>query len=780
MNYLLNFKSFFKFLSKNKSYTFIDVFGLSVSLMFVILIAVYTTQELSTDAFQQKADRIYLLASAGDEWSAYGTAYRLADRISERYPEIEKVCPMTSQWRKTPVTIANVKFNADLLFADTTFFEMFTFPLLQGEALQALAGKYNAVVSETFARKTFPGINPVGQRIDMGDSLIVTVSGVMKDMKNSTIPTSDIVVRMDNIGHFNSKMDDREGFSNAGSALIFILAKEGADLHAKADDMSAFFKEIFWIFQRGILNKVSFVPLREVYFSGIEGNMLINEGDKTFVLILLSVGILILLFALINYINLTVAQTGFRAKEMATRRLLGSARSELFIRLILESTLLCLISFAIGLFLAFTFESYAGNLLEKPLDIVGFISPVTVSASLLLILALGVASGLLPAILISKVKPVDVMKGSFRTKNKMIFSKVFITFQNGITIAMIAASLIMTLQVNHLVKAPLGYRTENIIDIPVADLGSKETMQTLTNELNTLAAVSLTSFSAGTPFSRGNNWTMEYEGRNISLQMLSGDEHFFDMMGFQIIRDNGLEPGKGAYYNQYAFTDFQLADNAPSLMLGNQEDPIAGIVKDFQLRNITYQQQPVRIKIWKFEEFYPWDLLVAVQGNPAVAMQQVKDIYERITRLEFDGQFIDSQVAETYATQTRMSKIVAIFCGIAILISFLGLLAMSTYFIQQRSREIAVRKVFGSNNPEILRKLVFTFLSYVLIAFVIATPVIWYVMKQWLDDYSYRITLSPILFIASGLFCLLISFITVFWQSYQAANANPAISIKGE
>jgi putative ABC transport system permease protein len=783
MNNLLNFKSFFRFLGKNKSYTFINVFGLSVSLMFVILIAVYTTQELSTDAFQEKADRIYLLTNTGGEGgkSSFNTAYRIADRISERYPEIEKVCPMSSHFRKRLVIIDNIKFNADLLFADTTFFEIFSFPLVRGEASQVLGSKYNAVISETFAQKAFSGADPVGQRIDMGDSLIVTVSGVMKDIKNSTIPTSDIIVRMDNVGLYMPSMD-RQNYGNAGNTVIFILAKEGADLQARADDMTTYFKEIFWLYFLDIYTQVDFVPLREVYFSGISANWLVNESDKSFVLILLLVGILILLFAVINYINLTVAQMGFRAKEMATRRLLGSARRELFLRLILESTLLSLISFGIGLFLAITFASYAGVLLEKPLDMVGFLSPVTILACLVVIAVLGIVSGLLPATLISNAKPVDVVKGSFRTKSKMTFSKVFITLQNCITIALIAASLTMVLQVNHLINAPLGYRTENIIDIPVDNLENKLLLQTLTNELSSHVTVSRTSFCQGTPFSKGNNMTVVYEGRTISTQVLRADSNYFDMLGLQILINKGLEQGKGTFFNQYTFKEFQVSEDAQYILIDEAEVPIAGIVKDFQLQNITAKQQPVQLQISKLndEDFAPWNLLVEIQGNPTVAYQDVKEVYERVTHSEFNGEFIDQQVAETYAAQKRMSKIVSIFCGIAILISLLGLIAMSTYFIRQRSHEIALRKVFGSFAPEILRKLVVNFLNYVLIAFVIATPIAWYILKHWLDDYSYRISLSPLIFIISGLFCLLISFITVFWQSYQAANSNPVKSLKSE
>ncbi|MCC8142892.1 MAG: FtsX-like permease family protein [Tannerellaceae bacterium] len=172
--------------------------------------------------------------------------------------------------------------------------------------------------------------------------------------------------------------------------------------------------------------------------------------------------------------------------------------------------------------------------------------------------------------------------------------------------------------------------------------------------------------------------------------------------------------------------------------------------------------------------------MVEVTGDHRNAYNQVKEVYERVTRLDFNGVFADEQVQSTFENQIRLSRMVSVFAFIAIVISLLGLLAMSTYFIQQRSREIAVRKVFGSTSKQVLSRLVFTFLNYVFIAFVIATPVIWYLMREWLNGYSYRIPLSPLIFITAGLFCLTISFITVFWQSMEAANTNPVISIKTE
>lgn len=770
MNNLLNFKSFFKFLGRNKAYTAIDIFGLSISLMFVILIAVYTWQELSTDRFHEKGDRVCLLANE----RITGSAYRLAQRIKDRYPEVEKICPMAFFYQM-PAEIGDKRLNANLGLADSTFFDMFSFPLKNTTSHEALSARNYAVISETFARTAFEGKDPMGQTLHLNDSVVVTVNGVMKDIKNSAIPDFDVLLRIDNVKYFNSGMDD-ENLRNAGSAYLFFQLTAPGALDSKCEEMAQWFKSFFWLYEKGFVRKAWFIPLNELYFADAD-TLELRHGDWKFVIVLMSVGILILIFAIINYINLTMAQTAFRAKEMATRRLLGSSRQELFFRLMMESTLLSLGSFVLGLLLAFAALPTANTLLQTKIDLVGAITPVSLLICLALIVLLGFVSGLLPAIVISNSKPIDVVRGTFRTRTKMVFSKFFITFQNVITITLIAVSLTMILQSNHLIHAPLGYHTENIIDIEVSRL-DKMQATTLASELENLSEVKRVVFSQGTPFNRGNNWSGTYDGHTISFQMITAEPAFSEMLDIQVLQDNHIS-GDAYFLNEEAFKQLGIPDDMPSFVYNGQTIRIAGKIKDFQLRNILTGKTPFLLKMNKREEMNSyWNLLVEVQGDPYEARQKIEKIYTRLTRLDFEGKYFDQQVEESFASQKRVSKIVSIFAGIAILISLLGLLAMSTYFIQQRSSEVAVRKVFGSTSGQILRKLVLTFLNYVGIAFVIAVPLIWYFMNKWLSDYSYRISLSPLIFIAAGLFCLLISFVTVFWQSRRAANTNPVESFR--
>lgn len=778
MNNLLNFKSFARFLGQNKGYTVIDIFGLSVSLMFVILIAVYTVQELSTDEFQEKADRIYVLGTD----KGPGTAYPIAHLIQERYPEVEQVCPVISNTfsGNSPVVWKDRNIKASVLFADSTFFDMFSFRLTTGNREQALQVGDDVIISETFSHKLFGNEDPLGQTLDIDGKTGFKVNGIMKDIKNSVIPYADVIIPISHIHAFNPTID-MTSLNNAGSTVAFLLAKEGADLRPRCDDLLDWFKEFFWIYNRGIFTQVTLTPLKEYYFSGTS-SFLLNTGDWKFVMILMAVGLVILVFAVINYINLTVAQAGFRAKEMATRRLLGSSRKELFIRLILESTTLTVLSFGLGWLLAVAMVPYANDLLQTKIHLSTVFTPVGIGLCLLGILVIGILSGLLPALVVSSAKPIEVVRGSFRTKNKMVFSKFFITFQNAITIVLVACSVTMIAQIHHLIHAPLGYKTSNLIEVENT-FKDNTALSTFVNELRQRSFVKRVGLSQGAPFSGSNNNTTVYEGKNISFQTFTCDQEFFDMMGFQKLRENHLS-GEGWYLSEQAVKEMGLPEDAQSIRLGGRTEyvtvAVAGIIKDFQLGNITDSEHPVRMKIVPSEKVDPWLVMVEVEGDPFVAREEVKNLYENLTRMEYTGTFIDQQIEESFAAQKRTSKIVSIFAGIAVLISLLGLLAMSTYFLQQRMLEVAVRKVFGSTNREILKKLIGTFLSYVGIAFVIAVPFIWYFMNKWLSDYAYRIDLNPLIFIGAGLFCLLVSFVTVFLQSWRTANMNPVTNFRNK
>lgn len=788
----LNFRSFFNFLGRNKLYAAINIFGLSVSLMFVILIADYTLRQLTCDDYHAKADRIYVI---GNE-ERITSGYYLQKYLRDRYPEIESTCAVAVSGQSTdatqPVEVGLQKYSATILFADTTFFRIFDYQLLDGDREQVLASRDNVVLSESFARKVFGTFNPMGQVIRFPDEeKSYVVSGVVRDIDRSVIPNMDIIMRAERLCDINSAND--EHMSNSGAVTTFILARPGADLTAKIPDMLDYFKEIYWIYKGNVYQHVTLTPLRDVYFLSQNNDGGFNYGSWPFVMILFGVGAVILLFAVMNYINLTVAQTGFRAKEMAARRLLGASRGEIILKLILESTFLCVVAFVIALFLAAAVEPGASRLLGSKIGVWQDMTPAVVACYAAFIVVLGVVAGFIPAMMVSRYKPVDIVRGSFRHRTKMFYSKVLITIQNVITIVLIATSLTIGLQIRHLISAPMGYNTADILDVSTEIFTGKPQIAQFREELLREPCVEAVALGCGTPHDRGNNNTMQYgPDRMIGFQIFIGDSTYFRILGLERLRDNHLatrEDGNNALFvNQYALQALGIAEDATNFKVGENYTynyDIAGVYRDFQLGSALDELQPVLLKYYDSpEEFlkkaYPWNILVKIRGDKTVAYNTVKSVFERISDgAVFTGaEYIEQEIEADYADQRRILHIVGIFTLVAILISALGLVAMSTYYIQQKEQEVAVRKVFGSTRGEVLVRLVGNFMRLVGAAFVLAVPVAWYLLERWLQDYSVRISLSPLIFLIPGAFAAAVAFVAVFWQSSRAADSNPVDSIK--
>ena len=504
----LDFKSYFTFLGRNKLYTAINFFGLSVSLAMIVLISTYTLRQLGTDSQHENADRIYMVSDGVSD----ANGYYLPKYLLDRYPEIEAATSVASGTEEIEVGNNGDKIFAEVLDADSTFFRIFTCPMAEGDSAPFAADRRNAVISESFARKLFGGgISSLGQPLKIeGDNTDYVVSAVMRDIDNSALPSADVVLRAERMPEINPSHN--ETMDNCGGAATFLLAKRNADLASRADDMLEYFKEIYWPYRGGIRDRVVLLPLREVYFSGLETYMF-NRGNRDFVAILFSVAFILLLFAVINYVNLTMAQTGFRAKEMATRRLLGAARGEIVLKLILESVAFTAAAFVLGLFLADAVNPAACRLLDYDFTLWSEFTPAYAAGCALFVAAVGVASGIVPAISISRFKPVDVVKGSFRSRTKLLYSKIFIAVQNAITVAMLVAALTMYLQIKHLINMPLGYDVEDVL---VVDNNFRRAgnVVSFVEELRRLPQVARVGVGNGTPLWGPHNNQMWYrEGR---------------------------------------------------------------------------------------------------------------------------------------------------------------------------------------------------------------------------------------------------------------------------
>lgn len=778
----LDFRSWFTFLGRNRLYTAVNFIGLTLALAFVLIVADYTVRQVTVDNYQTKADRIYAVCN---EEAVY-SAYYLQKYLLDRYPEIESTCAIAFDEGKTPVEIGREKLLASVLYADTTFFRMFDFTLLEGSREEALAARDNVVLSESFARKVFGTFDPMGQTIQLdNDNHMYVVSGVMRDIERSTIPAADIIMRAERITETNAANDER--MSNCGACVTFLLEREGADLQAKTPDILSFFKEIYWPYKGNVYSQVRLISLRELYFEPVNNSYQLAHGSRSFMLILLGVGLVVLVFAVMNYINLTVAQAGFRAREMAARRLLGASQGNIFLKWILESTLFCAAALLFASSIAELFVPWASQLLGTRIAVWDDISWPVAGFTLLTIIALGVISGIIPALFVSRYKPIDIVRGTFRRQTKTVYGRVLIAVQNIITITLLAASLAISLQIRHLVNAPMGYHTHDILNISVGIFPDRSTMFHFCNELRSLPEVEAVGLGCGTPHDGGNNNTFQYgpDGM-ISFQVFIGDSTYFRILGLERLRDNHVAAtGQSTWFiNQYALRELGISEEAANFNLGRNYDypfTIAGIYRDFQVRSALDAPTSVLLReVNNPDELYPWNILVKTTGDHARAYQTIEETFRQITDgSSFSARYITDEIAEDFAAQRRLLHIIGIFTIVALLISSLGLFAMAAYYIQQKRQEIAVRRVFGASRREMLTQLMNNFMILVGVAFVIAVPIAVIGLRRWLEEYSVRISLSPWIFLAAGIFAAVVAVLSVGWQSRRAADADPIESLKG-
>ena len=771
MKTIFDFRAFLNFLGRNKLYTAINIFGFSISLMFVILLVTYTRQEYAVDQFHSNKERIFRLCDETDACFAP----LIGRDLKARYPEIETYVRLFET--DEVATTGERHLKAKILLSDPDFFRMFSFRLAEGDTAQVLRSKNGALLSESFARNLFPEGDYLDKTVTIkGES--VPVTGILRPFGNSQFVTPDVMLSFEEWAPLVYGWDGvlKRGYASA-SFPLYLMLKPHADLSAKMPDMLSHLKTYYWPYKDDHARELTIIPLTEVYLSNpLYASEQIRIGSKTLINTFFSVAMLILLFAVINYINLSTAQSESRAREMAVRRLLGCSRKALFTRLIVESVLLCILSLLIALLLAGIAEPIFNRILQTHISVSNLFSASNLGIGVVAIILLGLLTGVIPASVITRARPIDVVRGSFRHKTKMVYNKILIGFQYLITIVLLGCTLTMSRQIDMMLHADLGFDTANKLYLSIPDLNPGQSAG-LKNQLLHIAGVENVALVRGVPMLGSNNTSDTWHDRPISTQRFEGDSSYLKIMGFRILRDNRTDDRKAIWLNETAMQAMELPDSASYCEYF--KCPIAGIVQDFRYRDLTHPAEPCIIEHMQ-DNYWPWACIIQLTNlDSPVTLRTIERVYREYTGgMPCEYKTYDEVMHQQYAAQQRMSDILFGFTLVAILISALGILAMATYFIRQRSMEIAVRKVFGSTNREVLQRLVLHFVRYVLAAFVIAVPVIWYLMHDWLSQYVLRIPFSWTIFALAGLTALAIAVATVFGQSWRAANSNPVDAIK--
>lgn len=786
-------KSFFKFLSRNKLYAAIEVVCLSVSLAFVVIIGTYAWQQREVARENPFRKEIYLPSLT--EYP--GLTYGVKDALAGRFPEVEEAVRFSNGYSDNGLTtwIGENAYLVKLVATDKEFFSVFpNYKLLSGSP-EALDAATNVFVSETFAKK-FPDGDPVGKVLKLRGR-DHTIAGVFKDFKGTFFPYTDVIVGWQshaNIARFG------DPFDQFGNTLTFLKVKKGTDRKALYDKIEKFCKEIYpSTYGTSLFEKLDLPRMDELFFRNYSGKgIMFNQGDAKRLCLLSLIGVLLLLSAVFNYINLNMALTLKRAKEMATRRLVGADRRDIFWKYVSESLVLTAFCVLVAVLLAVAGTPSMNTLLGSDVPIRVSFGFKYVLALVALTLVVGTLSGLLPAVLASRFKPIDIIKGSFRASGKKVFSKVFIVLQSALAVFLIAMAIVMEAQFRKSLNRPLHaeiadtYWTCSLI---YTDETSRE-YYTLRDELAKLPCVKEIGRAQGIPGMPGSGqYSLTRDGQEILYRTYKMDSTAFRMLHFEVLEDFGTPLVNSVWFSESAFAatgfDDSYHDISQTLSQKCQGcEQVAGVIENVPVSSsnqgdaVDYLIAP----ILSTEDMVWGGWLLKTVGDHKDVRRQIRDVYVPWAKDTFGGVveeplydgFVEDIVRDGLREGECQMRLVEIFMLIAVLISLLGLVAMSAYYADESSKDIAVRKVFGGTVGSETRDAIHSYMDMVLVACVIGVPVSVWAAGRYLRDFIVRLDGYWWIFVVAVLLSLLFAFLSVFWQTLRSARADPATELKKE
>lgn len=764
-------KSYLKFLSRNKLYTAIEAVGLAVSLAFVIIIGSYVWQQYAVTWENPDRERVYVPGTPGFPALTYG----FPDAIGN-IPEIESVSRMCNVVVHPVIRGENTE--AESVGVEPEFFEICPqFRFVEGSA-DVLSVPNNAILSASFARKHNLS---VGEALDITGSSYV-VGAILEDLKGTVIKPYDIFL---NAAVYK---DEWQPFDNYGSTVTLIKVRPETDRKELYDKLESVCKDVYSsIYGQYFFEHLELSRYDELFFKETEG--FFRHGDKATLRILMLVGLLLLLSAILNYINLSVALTGKRAKEMAVRQLSGASRAGIIWKYLAESIAFTVVCFAAGLLLAEAFCPAMNALLNNPdIPIKIIWSSGYVFAYIVIILLVGVLCGIFPAMMSGRYKPVDVMKGGYRRRSKMVFSKVFIVLQNALAVILIALAITMEAQMHKTQERPMNCNIENIFFLK--DFSGEDNAP-LKDALEALPCVRRIGRSSGVPGSINmGQYSTTRDGQDILYKLIRMDSTAFSMFGFEILEDFHAPQFNSVWFSDktFAATGFDSDYHDISGTLSRRTmgcEQVAGVFKSFPTNNANIgEEDNAIVSLMRSEDipFAGW--VIETTPDRKAAKAQIMEAYDNsIKGKQIYGSlafWVDENIAEAWKPARNNMRLVEIFMLLSIILALLGLVAMSTYYADEKSRDIAVRKVFGGTVDTEAQRTIREYMVLVGIACVIGIPIAVYAAQEYLKDFIYRLEGYWWIFVVAVLLTGLIAFVSVIWQVLKAAKTNPAIELKKE
>ncbi|WP_027391913.1 ABC transporter permease [Aquimarina latercula] len=788
------FKIAWRNLWRRRGFTFINITGLSIGMTASFLMLLYVSFELSYDSFHSKADDIYRVVAdiktPSDNIEANITAWAVPPNLEKDFPEIISAVRINDL--NMIVRKGDLKFKeTNAIAADSSFFSVFDFELLQGNPKEVLKKQFSVVLSETTAKKYFGDQNPIGKSLKIteeGYNSIVT--GVMKDFPENSHIQADIILSLTTFTqHLDKELDTRWGSYDAAA---YILVNSNTDPDQLASKFPAFLEKHSGEFmkQSKMFVTLNLEPLKSLYLESTRGGT--GGGSMTNVYIFSIIAIFILLIASINFINLTTARSVERAKEVGIRKVMGAEKQQLSLQFIGESIITCLLAFLITTLLIIIilpfFNEIAGKIISEGL----FSNYVNIIKLLGISLAIGIFAGIYPSIVLSSFKPIQVLKGNFSTGGKgVLLRKSLVIVQFTISIILITGTIIIYNQMKYMQNQELGFNKDRLL---ILEAESSKSQLSLKHAIDKIPGVKFTSLGSSVPGGGNSSAYSEIENKAGDLQIANLDLYFVDheyipqfdlkiIAGRAFSKDFASDSTQAMIINEEAvkllgYNDPQNAVGARFKQWG-REGQVIGVVKDFHFNSLHDNIGPLTMRMERNRN----DLITVklAPNNIKETIGEIEKLWESfLPEQPFDYFFLDDSFNEQYENEERFGNLFLYFASLAILISCLGLLGLAAYSTLQRRREIGIRKVIGASVSEIVNLLSKDFLKLVMIAFAIASPIAWYVMYNWLQDFAFRIDIKWWMFLLSGGSAILIAILTVSFHAVKASLSNPVKALRTE
>ena len=776
--------SYLNFLSRNKLYTAIEAVGLAVSLAFVIIIGSYVVQQFEVKYENPNWRDVYTFAMVEDgQPDQLGLTYTFTDAIKEAAPEVEMAgrLSLVDYLAFPDEGILQTK----IVTADRHFFELFPNLKFVDGGPDVLSDAGNMIVSEEFAHKS--GLK-VGDSWKLGKDSF-TVAAIMRDWKSTLFDYADVVLSID--GPVKAFSDPNDQF---GSVCTFVKLRPGADRNVLEEKAVAVCKSLYEFYGSSFLQGVRIYRLDELIFGDAQSGTFVSgniaHSDKRTLDLLLAAVLLLLVSAVFNYINLNMALSAKRAREMATRRLIGASQTSVFGRRILESLLFTLVCFAVSVLLAIWWAPVVNHLLNDP-DIAIRIqfTPKYIAIFIGLVLLVGFLAGLLPALFSSRWKPIDVVRGNFRAQSKMTFSRVFIVLQNALSVVLIALAIVMEAQYRKSLNRPVYADIDNKYFLQSASFG----LASLRSSLEALPFVEKTGLAVQVPGQQGNGqYSKTVDDKDILYRVYHMDKDAFDMLGFEIQADYHAPVNNTVWFGESAFVATGFTEEYYEIETLRQRmqncENMGGVIADFpvSLSNMgAKEDMAVLVENIPAANPYTYGILMEIGGDHEEAQKQIVEVYEtwkkdNMVYFELANGYLTEFYEKALRPARNNMRLMEVFMALALLLSLLDLLAMSTFYADEKAHNIAVRKVFGGTVDTEAWRTIWDYMVLVGIACIIGIPIAVYAAHEYLKDFIYRLEEYWWIFVVAVLLTGLFAFVSVIWQVLKAARTNPAIELKKE